>query len=160
MTITSLPRVWKEWLIDGNEFKEMTMPDGDDCRDKKRQTRVITPRIMLMMIISHGQHVLSSLTRHELIIKVLFKIALIIAEFIDWQVIFTCSQEDTSRDAHIVSVVEPATCEYLMTVATHLTCFNHSLKVYPFLPQASQEQWDELEWRYEAGEVTEKVGNP
>lgn len=52
----------------------------------------------------------------------------------------TCGQRN--RLAH---VSEPSTCEYALTFETPLVCHPHSLLVYPVLPLALQQRWDQLE---------------
>ncbi|XP_052491805.1 N-acetylglucosamine-1-phosphotransferase subunit gamma [Budorcas taxicolor] len=52
----------------------------------------------------------------------------------------TCGK--SNRLAH---VSEPSTCVYALTFETPLVCHPHSLLVYPTLPAALQQQWDQLE---------------
>ncbi|XP_055418640.1 N-acetylglucosamine-1-phosphotransferase subunit gamma isoform X2 [Bubalus kerabau] len=52
----------------------------------------------------------------------------------------TCGK--SNRLAH---VSEPSTCVYALTFETPLVCHPHSLLVYPTLPVALQQRWDQLE---------------
>ncbi|XP_019843278.2 N-acetylglucosamine-1-phosphotransferase subunit gamma isoform X2 [Bos indicus] len=52
----------------------------------------------------------------------------------------TCGK--SNRLAH---VSEPSTCVYALTFETPLVCHPHSLLVYPTLPAALQQRWDQLE---------------
>ncbi|XP_046521507.1 N-acetylglucosamine-1-phosphotransferase subunit gamma [Equus quagga] len=52
----------------------------------------------------------------------------------------TCGK--SNRLAH---VSEPSTCVYALTFETPLVCHPHSLLVYPALPTALQQRWDQVE---------------
>ncbi|KAF6124572.1 N-acetylglucosamine-1-phosphate transferase subunit gamma [Phyllostomus discolor] len=52
----------------------------------------------------------------------------------------TCGK--SNRLAH---VSEPSTCVYALTFETPLVCHPHSLLVYPALPMALQQRWDQVE---------------
>lgn len=52
----------------------------------------------------------------------------------------TCGK--SNRLAH---VSEPSTCVYALTFESPLVCHPHSLLVYPTLPDALQQRWDQLE---------------
>ncbi|XP_012503133.1 PREDICTED: N-acetylglucosamine-1-phosphotransferase subunit gamma isoform X2 [Propithecus coquereli] len=52
----------------------------------------------------------------------------------------TCGK--SNRLAH---VSEPSTCVYSLTFETPLVCHPHSLLVYPALPEALQQRWDQVE---------------
>ncbi|XP_045397024.1 N-acetylglucosamine-1-phosphotransferase subunit gamma [Lemur catta] len=52
----------------------------------------------------------------------------------------TCGK--SNRLAH---VSEPSTCIYSLTFETPLVCHPHSLLVYPALPEALQQRWDQVE---------------
>ncbi|ERE68706.1 N-acetylglucosamine-1-phosphotransferase subunit gamma-like protein [Cricetulus griseus] len=52
----------------------------------------------------------------------------------------TCGK--INRLAH---VSEPSTCVYALTFETPLVCHPHSLLVYPTLPEALQQRWDQME---------------
>ncbi|XP_021107033.1 N-acetylglucosamine-1-phosphotransferase subunit gamma isoform X2 [Heterocephalus glaber] len=52
----------------------------------------------------------------------------------------TCGKNN--RLAH---VSEPSTCVYALTFETPLVCHPHSLLVYPTLPEALQQRWDQME---------------
>ncbi|XP_014649085.1 PREDICTED: N-acetylglucosamine-1-phosphotransferase subunit gamma [Ceratotherium simum simum] len=52
----------------------------------------------------------------------------------------TCGK--SNRLAH---VFEPSTCVYALTFETPLVCHPHSLLVYPALPTALQQRWDQVE---------------
>ncbi|KAF6271427.1 N-acetylglucosamine-1-phosphate transferase subunit gamma [Rhinolophus ferrumequinum] len=52
----------------------------------------------------------------------------------------TCGK--SNRLAH---VSEPSTCVYALTFETPLVCHPHSLLVYPALPAALQQRWDQVE---------------
>ncbi|XP_008854394.1 N-acetylglucosamine-1-phosphotransferase subunit gamma isoform X1 [Nannospalax galili] len=52
----------------------------------------------------------------------------------------TCGK--SNRLAH---VSEPSTCVYALTFETPLVCHPHSLLVYPTLPEALQQRWDQVE---------------
>ncbi|KAM8778148.1 N-acetylglucosamine-1-phosphotransferase subunit gamma isoform 2-T2 [Rhynchonycteris naso] len=52
----------------------------------------------------------------------------------------TCGK--SNRLAH---VSEPSTCVYALTFETPLVCHPHSLLVYPALPVALQQRWDQVE---------------
>ncbi|XP_052614675.1 N-acetylglucosamine-1-phosphotransferase subunit gamma isoform X1 [Peromyscus californicus insignis] len=56
------------------------------------------------------------------------------------QVELTCGK--INRLAH---VSEPSTCIYALTFETPLVCHPHSLLVYPTLPEALQQRWDQME---------------
>ncbi|KAF6124573.1 N-acetylglucosamine-1-phosphate transferase subunit gamma [Phyllostomus discolor] len=56
------------------------------------------------------------------------------------QVELTCGK--SNRLAH---VSEPSTCVYALTFETPLVCHPHSLLVYPALPMALQQRWDQVE---------------
>uniref|UniRef100_A0AAA9TCK1 N-acetylglucosamine-1-phosphate transferase subunit gamma n=1 Tax=Bos taurus TaxID=9913 RepID=A0AAA9TCK1_BOVIN len=58
----------------------------------------------------------------------------------DPRVELTCGK--SNRLAH---VSEPSTCVYALTFETPLVCHPHSLLVYPTLPAALQQRWDQLE---------------
>ncbi|XP_008579558.1 PREDICTED: N-acetylglucosamine-1-phosphotransferase subunit gamma isoform X2 [Galeopterus variegatus] len=45
----------------------------------------------------------------------------------------------------LAHVSEPSTCIYSLTFETPLVCHPHSLLVYPALPEALQQRWDQVE---------------
>ncbi|XP_062955061.1 N-acetylglucosamine-1-phosphotransferase subunit gamma isoform X2 [Cynocephalus volans] len=45
----------------------------------------------------------------------------------------------------LAHVSEPSTCIYALTFETPLVCHPHSLLVYPALPEALQQRWDQVE---------------
>lgn len=45
----------------------------------------------------------------------------------------------------LARVSEPSTCVYALTFETPLVCHPHSLLVYPALPPALQQRWDQVE---------------
>lgn len=45
----------------------------------------------------------------------------------------------------LAHVSEPSTCVYALTFETPLVCHPHSLLVYPALPPALQQRWDQVE---------------
>nr|XP_020024913.1 N-acetylglucosamine-1-phosphotransferase subunit gamma isoform X2 [Castor canadensis] len=57
-----------------------------------------------------------------------------------FQVELACGRRN--RLAH---VSEPSTCAYALTFETPLVCHPHSLLVYPTLPEALQQRWDQVE---------------
>ncbi|KAM9210405.1 N-acetylglucosamine-1-phosphotransferase subunit gamma isoform 4-T4 [Dugong dugon] len=52
----------------------------------------------------------------------------------------TCGKSD-----RLAQVSEPSTCVYSLTFETPLVCHPHALLVYPVLPEALQQRWDQLE---------------
>ncbi|XP_077979861.1 N-acetylglucosamine-1-phosphotransferase subunit gamma-like [Glandiceps talaboti] len=61
------------------------------------------------------------------------------------------------NDKHdLQNVSEPQTCEYQLTFATPLVCHQHSMIVYPTLPETLQQKWDELEGELVEEEITEQ----
>ncbi|XP_008068491.1 N-acetylglucosamine-1-phosphotransferase subunit gamma [Carlito syrichta] len=48
------------------------------------------------------------------------------------------------RSHRLAHVSEPSTCLYALTFETPLVCHPHSLLVYPVLPEALQQRWDQV----------------
>ncbi|XP_006914045.1 N-acetylglucosamine-1-phosphotransferase subunit gamma isoform X1 [Pteropus alecto] len=49
------------------------------------------------------------------------------------------------KSNRLARVSEPSTCVYALTFETPLVCHPHSLLVYPALPTALQQRWDQVE---------------
>ncbi|KAG8506353.1 N-acetylglucosamine-1-phosphotransferase subunit gamma, partial [Galemys pyrenaicus] len=49
------------------------------------------------------------------------------------------------KSNRLAQVSEPSTCVYTLTLETPLVCHPHSLLVYPALPRALQQRWDQVE---------------
>lgn len=49
------------------------------------------------------------------------------------------------KNHRLAHVSEPSTCVYALTFETPLVCHPHSLLVYPTLPEALQQRWDQVE---------------
>ena len=59
----------------------------------------------------------------------------------------------------VVNVSEPKTCNYKLVFTTPLVCHPHSILVYPTLNKTLQQEWNLIEGRLQAEEITQKV-NP
>ncbi|XP_055265083.1 N-acetylglucosamine-1-phosphotransferase subunit gamma isoform X1 [Moschus berezovskii] len=107
--------IWHEWEITNNTFRGMWMRDGDACQSRSRQSKV-----------GGGGRGDGAASPNRSLRSP--------------QVELTCGK--SNRLAH---VSEPSTCVYALTFETPLVCHPHSLLVYPTLPTALQQRWDQLE---------------
>ncbi|KAK2157991.1 hypothetical protein LSH36_179g03037 [Paralvinella palmiformis] len=56
----------------------------------------------------------------------------------------------------VVNVSEPKTCNYKLVFTTPLVCHPHSILVYPTLNKTLQQEWNLIEGRLQAEEITQK----